>query len=371
MENRNDKIKKFMNWYGNALSLDYLENIQSVFDADVEAGEGNLIDVNRIFHVKYRNDLNLVHELYDRAIRLLQNVYGKDDVFELPIDVCDVAEKCGFSIYEEEFRQIKLEERKNAPIAQLQMWRKRDECDKEKVGGVIVVDKELDEDEKRFCVAHELGHFVLREQNPIGRMFVRSACPGAYASIDDVGELVADQFAYALLLPFESYKRVKKEYEEVAFHWPIEIGQWINELSTRAGMPEYRTVLAYQELKKYELSKNREKAMKSVDVSTIKLVDGLRKIGFSMEWISDFLSLDWSTVELCQEVLDFKVVGDDLRKKDQQYTYENLEKEINSLSCEREKLQLSKEKQEILRKKWGKIGLPDRIINKLFEELVG
>lgn len=370
MENKNSRIKEIINWYGNAQLLDYPEDIKAVFDADVEADDRNLIDVNRAFHVKFRNDLDLVHELYDRAFKLLQNIYNEDDVFELPIDVCDVAEKCGFSIYEKEFKHIELDVRENAPIAQLQMWRKKNESDKEKVGGVIVVDKDLNEDEKRFCVAHELGHFVLREQNPIGRMFIRSACPGAYASIDDVGELVADQFAYALLLPFESYKRVKKEYEEVAFHWPIEVEQWIAELSTRAGMPAYRTVLAYQELKKYELSEKREYALDSVNISAIKLVDGLQKIGFSIEWIADFLSLDLPTVKLCQEVLELRENGADLQKQSEQYTYENLEKIIERSSDGQKQIQLTMEKKSEIQKKLQEIGLPERMIDRLLEELV-
>lgn len=208
----------------------------------------------------YVDSLAVVDFVYDRALRLLRGAFeipeGEEDRIKLPVDVLELAEKCGFTVYVDEnmIQETQPEPGqpwKDGPIAQIQMRERLFGSREGEIAGVIRVAGNLSDQSIRFCIAHELGHFALRTVSPVGIMQIREACPGMYAYVDQ-DEFLADLFAYALLIPYPAYKRLREQYEQNSAHWPLNFSDWIAYLQNAARIPEYHAVLAHQELKKLQ-----------------------------------------------------------------------------------------------------------------------
>ena len=159
------------------------------------------------------------------------------------------------------------------PIAQLKMRRKLLGSEDGSICGTIRVSKDLNENSTRFSIAHELGHVVLRHQNPIGSSVVREACPGMYPLVD-TEEMLADMFAQALLLPYKLFRQERKQYEKDRTHWPLDFSMWIEHIRDKAQIPEYHAVIACQEIKKRNIIEQMEKAEKSFREWVFSMVDG-------------------------------------------------------------------------------------------------
>lgn len=226
-----------------------------IYRADTDENQARkLTNLNEKNRRDYVGSLTPTVFIYERAYHFLCERL-KNDAPSLPIDIRTVAERCGFTIR----REALFTSPTNGdaePIAQIQMRKRAFGTYHGSVAGVIRVADYLSEASTRFCIAHELGHFFLRTENPIGMMQIRQACPGMYAFIDEE-ELICDLFAYALLLPYKQFVALKNAYESDATNLPINFANWITYLREKAQMPEYHTVLAYQELRKYHLAKQK------------------------------------------------------------------------------------------------------------------
>lgn len=215
----------------------------------------DLVLANKRVASWYRDSLQIVKIIYDRAYDFLYKKLKEDgEEIRLPIDIRRVAEKCNFAISSEDLSDLEISDR-FSPVAQLQMREKLSE--NQEIAGTILLANYLSETSARFSIAHELGHYVLREYSPIGLSYMMEACPGLYP-LADTDELLADLFAYSLLLPYPSFLKLKEEYEKKDSRWPIDFSDWIAFLQERTQMPEYHVVLAYQGIKQYHLAQKLE-----------------------------------------------------------------------------------------------------------------
>ena len=137
----------------------------------------------------YRDSLQIVKIIYDRAYDFLYKKLKEDgEEIRLPIDIRRVAEKCNFAISSEDLSDLEISDR-FSPVAQLQMREKLSE--NQEIAGTILLANYLSETSARFSIAHELGHYVLREYSPIGLSYMMEACPGLYP-LADTDELLAE-----------------------------------------------------------------------------------------------------------------------------------------------------------------------------------
>lgn len=274
-----------------------------------QATAADLIASNKEAHASYREYSKMVNDIYDWAKAILDDVFSGQR-YSLPIDVRKVANKLGFTISVEDFSEVEKryfkDGHKSLPIAQIKMRQKLFGKDSDKICGTIYLANYLSENSIRFSIAHELGHFALREHNPIGSSLVLEACPGLYPMVGSE-ELLADLFAYALLLPYHLFVEEREEYERDRTHWPLDYTEWIEYIRDKAQMPEYYAVLACQELKKCSINANLEAAEKSLKerlsilgISTddqqkaarelyARTIKNLESWGFSREQVADIL----------------------------------------------------------------------------------
>lgn len=217
------------------------------------------ISSNETIKELFSNSQLLTEIIYGRAEKVLSSALGSDKKF--PIPVRKVAQHCGFEIVEVDFQAMTdeftwTELQKNlgkSAIARMQMREKLFDDEAGTVAGTIYVQKDLDENSKRFAIAHELGHFVLRTVNPIGLLYIEEACPGLYDFVQE-REFLANTFAYALLLPYHLTYDEKKAYQRKSINLPIDYSSWIIHLRDLSQLPEYHVVLAYEKVKLLHMS---------------------------------------------------------------------------------------------------------------------
>lgn len=221
----------------------------------------NYIASNETLKELFANSQILTEIIYDRAEKILLSTLDSNTI-AFPIPVRAIAERCGFEIVEVDFQDMTdeftwTELQKNlgkSAIARLQMREKLFVDDIGTVAGTIYVQKDLDENSKRFAIAHELGHFVLRTVNPIGLLYVEEACPGLYDFVQE-REFLANTFAYALLMPYQLTYNEKKEYQRQGINLPLDYSSWIIYLRDLSQLPEYHVVLAYEKIKLLHMSR--------------------------------------------------------------------------------------------------------------------
>lgn len=248
-------------------------------------GEG-LVSANKKVTAWYRDSLQIVKLIYDRAFDFLKGVLNEE--IRLPVDIRKVAERCNFTISYEALPNLDGSNRISS-VAQLQMRRKL--FGNREITGTIRLANYLSETSARFSIAHELGHYVLREHSPIGLNYILAACPGLYP-LADTDELLADLFAYGLLLPYPAFLKLKEEYEEDDSRWPIDFSDWISYLQEQTQMPEYHVVLAYQGIKQYSLAKKLEYAQEATPLYLKKLIERLFQKKLTKDQIIEALKFE-------------------------------------------------------------------------------
>ena len=185
--------------------LEEWTNIKAVHSSRGEEAEG-LVHANKKAAAWYRDSLQIVKLIYDRAFDFLQKVLDEPEgEICLPVDIRKVAERCNFTVSFEALPNMEGSNRISS-VAQLQMRRKL--VGNQEISGTISLANYLSETSARFSIAHELGHYVLREHSPIGLNYMLAACPGLYP-LAGTDELLADLFAYGLLLPYPAFFKLK------------------------------------------------------------------------------------------------------------------------------------------------------------------
>lgn len=234
-------------------------NSSAVKSSDGENAD-TWVEDNRELSSRYRDHLEIVKEVYDLAYDFLCRAFGGAEKVVLPIDAKKLAETCDFSVSIEDFSSMQRgADRTYSPVAQLQMRRRTGGQYQGQIAGTIRIADYLGDKSVNFSIAHELGHYILREHSPIGLNFLEEACLGMYP-LCKTDELLMDLFAYGLLLPYPCFNKLKEEYENDSTRWPIDVSDWIAFLRDKTQMPEYHVVLAYQGIKQYALAEKKHKA---------------------------------------------------------------------------------------------------------------
>ena len=275
-----------------------------------------LIQNSKAVQAEYRQSTQLSKNIYDLAWEVLKETLGESNI-SLPIDVYQVADVLGFIVSSDDFSNVEsnyiLKGHNCFPIAQLKMRRKLFGSEAESICGTIRVSKDLNENSTRFSIAHELGHVVLRQQNPIGSSVVREACPGMYPLVD-TEEMLADMFAQALLLPYNLFQAERRQYEMDRTHWPLDFSMWIAYIRDKAQIPEYHAVIACQEIRKRDIFERTEQAERFFEDQMMSMIDdsavpgdiylaikslyantvfNLEGWGFSSDQVADILFKNW------------------------------------------------------------------------------
>jgi len=276
----------------------------------------SLIRNSKALQAEYRRSAELSKNIYELAWMVLDHTLGEENI-SLPIDVRQVADVLGFVVSSDDFSDVELEyilsDHDCLPVAQLKMRQKLFGREGESICGTIRIANNLNENSTRFSIAHELGHVVLRHQNPIGSSVVREACPGMYPLVD-TEEMLADMFAQAMLLPYKLFQKEREEYEKDRTHWPLDFSTWIAYIRDKAQIPEYHAVIACQEIKKRDIIERAEQADRFFQQGIRSMIDGdpaiegsysaikslyantvfnLEGWGFSSEQVADILFGDW------------------------------------------------------------------------------
>ena len=279
------------------------ENIEAVRSSQGQPAEDWVLTNKRVAGW-YRDSLRIVKIIYDHAYHfLLGTLNEKEEDICLPIDIRKLAEKCDFTTSSEDLFDLEKSDR-FSPVAQLQMRKKL--SGNGEITGTIRVADYLSETSARFSIAHELGHYVLREHSPIGLNYMLEACPGLYP-LADTDELLADLFAYGLLLPYPVFLQLKEQYEQDDSRWPIDFSDWISFLQEQTQMPEYHVVLAYQGIKQYSLAEKLERARdnKVTPLYLKKLVKKLLGKNLAKDQIVEALKSNYQGPQDCvQEIVE-------------------------------------------------------------------
>lgn len=264
--------------------MGFFNSDRSIFTELKDTNPQQLITINKELENSFVSYLSIVQQISNVAQQLLNEFFAENQAAfpddspatpDFPIPVREIAKRCNFLIFETEMADTDSMEQDEygggrTTIAQVQMReRKRYANDNRpmssEIVGTIVIDKNLSEYDKRFAIAHELGHYVLRTLNPIGPLFIEDSCPGPFAYIP-VKEFLANEFAYALLLPYSLVKERKRRYEIENQYNPLNYMDWIQVLENEAQLPQYCVILAYEEIKKCQLVETREIRTQMTDI---------------------------------------------------------------------------------------------------------
>ena len=263
--------------------MDFFNLNRSIFTELKDTNPQQLISNNKQLENHFVLYLSVVRHIYDCAQQLLDEFFAGEQAASpdaaptsptFPIPVREIAKRCNFQLFEMEMADTDSMEQDEygggrTTIAQMQMRERIQIADdnglqRAEIAGTIVVDRNLSEYDKRFAIAHELGHYVLRTLNPIGPLFIEDSCPGPFAYVP-VKEFLANEFAYALLLPYSLVKERKKRYERENQYNPLNYMDWIQVLENEAQLPQCYVILAYEEVKKRQLAEIMELQSQMVD----------------------------------------------------------------------------------------------------------
>lgn len=173
--------------------------------------------------------------VFSATEQLLKRYYTKrgEDV-ALPIQVEDIAEFCGYRIVPEDLNRYRSK--------QISLT----------LGRINVEDRTISIDngigisysQKRYAVAHELGHAYLQDQlKDSPQLCTEARIPGGKF------EFLADIFAAFLMLPPRETFDYVKLYIQVNLKRPVDHEKMMAELSSAAKYPYTRTITAYEYLR--------------------------------------------------------------------------------------------------------------------------
>ena len=241
-----------------------MEYTASFFDELKNPNPHHLIATNQEIRRLFDAQRSLTQAISNQAQQLLNAFFTEQhSAPAFPIPVREIAKRCNFLLYESELanqNHMEVDDQGGGFVttSKIQMRERQTrtpsgERTEKEIAGSIIIDKNLGENVKRFAIAHELGNYVLRTVNPIGPLHHGAPYPGpfAYTSGQD---LLADEFAYALLVPYSLTKELKKRFEQENQYNPLSYAQWIETLADKAQVPQHCAILAYERVRMYQMT---------------------------------------------------------------------------------------------------------------------
>lgn len=109
---------------------------------------------------------------------------------------------------------------------------------------IILIDDESGKDEQRYALAHELGHYLIHQED---KVFNSEYCvmPMLFKRME---EMVADIFAIFLLIPLPIFLNEFMTYigEQSV---PVKTSEWLKYLSIVSGVPYEDVAIGYQNIR--------------------------------------------------------------------------------------------------------------------------
>lgn len=235
----------------------------------------------KIVEDSYLEYMRSISYLYEYANIFLQEKLGKD--FKFPIPIKNLINECKFHLVETQLMQndhMELDINGGfTTMAKSELYKKvfndslKSSQTKENIGERIWIEKNLGENEKRFQMARELSYYLLeywykigpRKENPISR--------SVFSYFNYPIEILADTLANAILMPYDLIVKEKENYEDYNKYNPLSYWNWINHIEALVQIPQYRIILAYEEIRKiefYRRMQNENSQVKSDDINTLK-----------------------------------------------------------------------------------------------------
>lgn len=150
-------------------------------------------------------------------------------------------------------------------VSQLSLRERRLDGERCEVVGRILIDCNRGEYEKRLAIAREIGRFATRTMSAVGPVWPCEVSLGQFASYE-LDECLANEFAYALLMPFSLVEKEKKQYEERNSYNQLSYLDWLQHLEGITMCPMFATVIGYEEFKKCQLFRRRQTQTKPPEV---------------------------------------------------------------------------------------------------------
>lgn len=218
-------------------------------------------NINKIYYgfYDYMNRMNYIRE----CVKLVLHATIGDNL-KFPIPIREVAELLQLTIEESDCINTNFEcsseliqLNSNTDINKLGLscsTVRKGLCGdvKNHVIGSIKVDRNADENSKRFLIAHEIGKFVLRYSFQISFIENNNPYSGLY-HFNTCDDYLADKFAYNILMPYDMILEEKRDYESRSVNLPIDYSDWIIHLRDLCQVPEYQVVLAYDYIRQMKL----------------------------------------------------------------------------------------------------------------------
>lgn len=244
-----------------------MECTASFFDELKSTNPRCLIAVNQEMQKLFDAQLSLIQAISHQAQQLLDAFFAEQhSPPAFPIPIREIAARCNFLLYETEManqNHMEVDDQGGGYVTTSKIQMRERQCRMahngllgKEIAGSITIDKNLGENAKRFAIAHELGNYVLRTVSPVGPLYVGAPYPGpfAYTSGQDI---LADDFAYALLVPYSLVESLKRDYECKNRSNPLSYMQWIKTLADKAQVSEHCAILAYNAIRERQLVEQR------------------------------------------------------------------------------------------------------------------
>ena len=194
-----------------------------------------------------------------QAMNVIKSHLSENEI-KLPIPIEKIAQQYNLNIiyidFLDEYNDTKLVEQqiiygirdfRYTAISKLQI-RRQIVNNPNHFSGTIYIQKDLDENSKRFATAYEVSRFIIHNKTNIWLPYELTPYLGIYDFMSQ-NDLLAEKFARALLLPYEIICVEKNKYQGCGGNLPIDYSDWIIHLRDLAQIPEYQVVLAYNEIR--------------------------------------------------------------------------------------------------------------------------
>lgn len=186
-------------------------------------------------------------KIYYSAIKFLQDLLGQKSM-EFPININLIYEKLNIEIQKENLNEFMGDgdpQKVNRIIGKISIRPDYGQQGESKKS--IYVDEKAAPAMRNYALAHELAHFILNYDK---LRYTDEYCtmPMLPKMLDEV---VADAFAVFLMIPFDMFLKIFKEYinSEKCKGKKITTEEWLSYLGSVAAVPYYYVTCAYQQIR--------------------------------------------------------------------------------------------------------------------------
>ena len=200
-------------------------------------GEGKTSSQRSPIETSFDQWIATLFVIFNATNRLLKNYYeSKQDKksFEFPVPVEEIADFCKYEIVQEDLNRYRNKQI-SLTLGKLNIEEK-----------TICIDNgiEVSYAQKRYAVAHELGHaYLCGELNDNYQLCTEARIPSGK------NEFLADIFAAFLVLPPRETFEYVRLYIQSNLKRPIDHEKMMMELSSAVKYPYTRTITAYEYLR--------------------------------------------------------------------------------------------------------------------------